>query len=202
MYENLPFPEAIAYLRDKISLPTERWDDFSGAEHDAAFTVAGVKSSMLGDIRSGVERAIAEGRRPDEFRKDFERITGDWVSGWRANIVLETNFRQAYAAGRYTYQLDPEVLKLQPYLQWVHGDTRNPRPAHLALDGKVFRADKLPMYPPCGFGCACRTISLTAKQVEARGLSVSDLKRGDEINGVRIEPDKGFDFIPGQSKRQ
>jgi hypothetical protein len=97
------------------------------------------------------------------------------------------------------------VLQIQPYLQYVHGDSTKPRPAHLALDGKVFRADELPFYPPSGFGCSCRTISLTQRQLEQRGLEVSEIQRGDlvdyedergQIRQARVEPAPGFDYLP------
>jgi hypothetical protein len=41
-YGSMPFAEALAYLRAKLALPAERWDDLLGAAHDRAFVVAGV----------------------------------------------------------------------------------------------------------------------------------------------------------------
>lgn len=213
-YANLPFTEAQEYLRGKINLDTDRWDDILNAEHDAAFVVAGAKGSLLSDLRGAVDRAIANGQRPEDFQKDFERIAEDWAhtgdKAWRSNIIYQTNLTQSYAAGRYTYQLDPDVVKVQPYLQWVHGDSARPRPSHLALDRRVFRADSLPFYPPNGYGCLCRTISLTQRQLERQELEVSDLKQGDQISvevdgrvyNPVLQPDKGFDRIPGQGDRR
>ena len=98
------------------------------------------------------------------------------------------------------------------------------RPAHAAMDNMVFRHDD-PIwdthYPPNGFGCRCRVRALTAKEVEARGLAVSDSKgklhqveqrvgmdkRTGEIikrpatqyrtDGVNMAPDPGWNYNPG-----
>jgi hypothetical protein len=213
-FANLPFTEAINYLRQKINLPSDRYDDYESTVHDAAFIIAGAKGSLLSDLRSAVETAIAQGQRPDEFRKTFATLTEGWAhtgdKAWRANIILSTNLTQAYAAGRYAYQLDPQVLKLQPYLQYIHSDSRHPRPSHLALNLKVFPANELPFYPPSGFNCACRAISLSQRQVDQQGLQISTLKRGDttpvELDGQTynpiLQPDKGFDYIPQQPSAQ
>ncbi|WP_297086533.1 papain-like cysteine protease family protein [Thermoleptolyngbya sp. C42_A2020_037] len=77
-------------------------------------------------------------------------------------------------------------------MQWIHSGSREPRPLHLALDRQVFRANELPIHPPEGYGCRCRTISLTERQLQQRGLTVSELKRGDtaevEIDGQTYRP--------------
>lgn len=212
------FDEAIAYLRQKISIATDKWDDVTDSEIDAAFTVAGAKGALLNDIRAAVESAIAEGKRIEDFRDEFDSIVErrGWSprggKDWRARLIYSQNLATSYAAGRYTYQLDPGVLEVQPYLQYIHGDSRAPRPAHLALDGKIFRANELPFYPPAGFGCSCRTISLSEKEVQ--GKEISEIKQGDVINykddrevtrEAIIQPDKGFNFrpeMPSDQRRQ
>lgn len=214
-YANVPFDEAISYLSGKINLDTDKWDDILDAEHDAAFVVAGAKGSLLSDLRGAVDRAIANGQRPEDFLKDFERISEGWAhtgdKAWRANIIHMTNLTQSYAAGRATYQLDPEVMRVQPYLQWVHSNSGKPRPSHLALDGRVFRAEAIPFYPPNGYGCLCRTISLTQGQVDKQGLTVDSLQVGDtlpytddrgKLREAVIAPDKGFARIPGRGDRR
>jgi uncharacterized protein with gpF-like domain len=104
---------------------------------------------------------------------------------------------------------DPDVMKLRPYWQWRHGDSDAPRLTHLALDRRVFRADSLPFHPPMGFNCACSVYSLSQRDVDRKGLEVEDLSIGQELevvdpsNGqtrtVTLQPDKGFDRIPGKS---
>lgn len=205
LYATVPPAEAIAYLRDKVDIPTDGWHEFPDYYQDAAFTVAGAKGALLSQIHNAVNRAISEGQTLAEFSKRFRQIAEGWVGNKprRAQIIYQTNIRMAYAAGRYAHQLDPAVLKVQPYLQYVHSDAQVPRPHHKALDGKVFRATEIPFAVPNGFGCGCRYVSLTEEEVAAEGLEISNLKRGDLIDTeqgkMALEPDKGFDYIPGRT---
>lgn len=213
-YSTQPFQEAIDYLLGKINLPTDSWRDLLDDEHDAFFMSAGAKGSILSDLAQATTQAISEGWSLEEFSKRFDTIAEGWADmrgdrDWRARIVFQTNLRQAYAAGRYEYQLDPEVVAIQPYLQYIHSDSAQPRPSHIALDGLVFPANELPFYPPDGYGCGCRTISLSQRDLDRAGLSVSELRRGDtatyDFDGKTeqavLEPEPGFDYIPGQASR-
>ena len=57
-----PFFEQIEFFRNKLNLPSERWDDIKKAAHDRAFIVAGVmKADLLSDLNGAVDNAIAGG---------------------------------------------------------------------------------------------------------------------------------------------
>lgn len=212
-YQRVIPAEAIAYLAEKVSIPTEGWRDTQDAEHDAAFVVAGAKGAILSDIRQAVEQGIQQGLGIRDFMAEFDRISQRWAhrgdKDWRARVIWDTNVAQAYAAGRYSHQLDPGVLAVFPYLEYVHSDSLKPRPHHLALDGKIFRADQMPFYPPNGFNCRCRTVSVGDEDLQGR--QVSEIRRGDLVpytdergnpGQARVEPDQGFDYIPGRSTPQ
>lgn len=217
-YATAPFREAIEYLRSKINLDTDSWRDIADDENDAFFVVAGAKGSLLSELRAAVDKAIERGQRPDEFQAAFEQIAKGWEyrgdAGWRSQIIFRTNLRASYGRGRDAYQQDPEVQRLQPFLQYVHGDSLNPRPSHLALDGKVFRANAIPFPLPAGYGCSCRYISLSQRELERAGLSVSEIQKGDsvavempdgQVQQAVIEPDPGWDRTPGlpsEARRQ
>lgn len=162
-WQSLPFDEAIAFLRNKLSIPTATWTELWKAMHTRAFTVAGaLKSDLLEDLREAVDKAIAEGTTLETFRQDFDRIvekTG-WSykgeRGWRTRTILETNIRTSYAAGRWKQMTDPDVVKTRPYLIYRHGDSVVPRPLHLSWDGLVLPPDDpwwKEHYPPNGWGC-------------------------------------------------
>lgn len=213
-YRRIPFDEAIDFLRQKINVDTDSSYDILDAEHDALFCVAGAKGSVLSELREAVTRAIADGQRLEDFQERFNEIAEGWEhkgdAAWRARVIYQTNMRMAHAAGRYQQQLDPAVLRVKPYLQCIHGGSAHPRPSHLALDKKVFRAQDCPIYFPSGYGCACRTISLSDRDLSRFGLEVSTIARGDrvevEVDGKIfnpvIEPDQGFDYVPGQSSQE
>ena len=69
-----PFAAQIDFLRQKLRVPTERWDDIASAAHDRAFVVAGAaKADLLADLHQAVIKA-AEGGGLPAFRKDFKAL--------------------------------------------------------------------------------------------------------------------------------
>ena len=222
-FKSAPFDKAIAYLENRIALPSERWNDYQDSEANAAFWSAGaVDATLVGDLQKSVTRAIANGTPYDspEFAAQIANFSEQYgwdIKGgadWRARLILSQNLRQSYAAGRHDQQYDPDVMKLQPYLQYVHSDSRAPRPAHFALDGKVFRKDD-PIWgsitPPNGFNCGCYTVSLSQRQLDKKGLEVEKLELGDTLpyvdrNGITkqaiVKPDDGFNSAPSSDAQQ
>lgn len=168
----LTFTQAVAYFRRKAAVPTDRWDAIQGAESDWAFSVAAVTNAdMLADLRASVDKYIAEGVSFQSFSKDFGKIAEryGWAGAtpWRANLIAATNLRSSYAAGQYQQRQSPAVQRLRPGLKWVHRDSPQARPHHLALDGKVFDGsdpDYARLSAPSGFGCRCRLFSVPAPE--------------------------------------
>ena len=55
----LPFQEQIDFFRNKVPIPTERWDDIQTAAHDRGWVVAGAQSAdLLQDLKAAVDSAI------------------------------------------------------------------------------------------------------------------------------------------------
>ena len=206
-YGSLPFREQIDFFRNKLNLPTQRWDDLLGAAHDRAFVVAGaMQADLLADLRGAVQGAIERGTSLQEFRAQFEEIvarhgwtgwTGEKTEAgraWRAEIIYSTNLRTAWAAGRYQ-QLQSQTKK-RPYWRYRHNDTvRHPRPHHVALDGLILHHSD-PFWqraaPPSGFGCRCYLESLSEAQMKREGLKIGTAP-------ADFQPDKGWDYAPGAS---
>lgn len=165
----LSFTAAIAWFRRRISIPSKDWKTIHGEDQNYAFSVSSIQNAeMLSDIRSALDRYIADGTGFNQFSKDFYSIAEryGWQPkqgvAWRANIVASTNLRQAYAAGQAEQRQKPEVRALRPGLKWVWRDSPCPRPHHLAMDGKVFDANDPVVQGvslPQGFGCRCRWMS-------------------------------------------
>jgi Phage Mu protein F like protein len=228
---NLPFEEAIAFFKQKVPLPTSAWDEIINEAQDWAFTVAGLtKAEMLADIYQAIEQALEEGTKLEDFTRKFDETAarygwepppgkeGLW-GGWRMQLIYMQNLQSSYAAGRLAQMRDPDVARSRPYWLWRHRDSRSPRPAHLALDGKVFRGDSVFWqvgYPPCGYGCKCGVYALTEDDVQRRGLKVEDapterVTLRDRITGKEfkvpaingqpiVEP--GFVHAPGSSVKE
>jgi Phage Mu protein F like protein len=197
----LPFSEAIEYFSEKIGIDTDSWVEGQGLVQQVAFTSAGAKGQILQDIRDAVDAAINDGISITQFAKRFDQIADSYVDNWqlkgdrawRSQLIYDQNLRGAYGAGRYAQMTEPETLKRRKFWIWRHGDSRVPRPTHLAMNNKVFPADSLNCFPPCGFSCRCTVFSLSQRDIDREGLTVED---------VEFEADKGFQYLPGKLTKE
>lgn len=213
-FEKASFAEAIAHFRSKTNLPSQTWRDIWQQEHDTAFVVAGVtQADLLNDVRAAVDLAVADGLDREGFQEFFFDIVSrfGWTfesenqTLWRSDTIYQTNMRVAFAAGRKA-QMDA-VIDVRPYRQWLHGDSRHPRPLHQWLDGRVFPADSVfweHMSPPAGWGCQCEVVSLSKRDVEREGLIVEEPPEIDSTINVdgstlKIGADEGWDYSPGDT---
>jgi len=220
---DLPFEEAIRFLRDKANVTTKHWYDVLRAAHSRSFMVAGAATDgLVADLRKAVDKAIAQGTTLAEFRKDFDRIVAShgWTGwrgegtaagrAWRTRIIYDTNLRVAYAAGRYAAMTKPETLEVFPYWQYHHSGAVHARPEHLSWDGLVLPADDpfwTTNYPPNGWHCGCYVTPVGEGSLRRQGKSAPDdapelvpemQKIGDkQITGIR-GVDAGFDYNVGQ----
>jgi SPP1 gp7 family putative phage head morphogenesis protein len=227
LYRELPFKRAIEFLQQRVPLPTETWTDLSGMAQEWAFTVAGLTSAqLLQSVYDLTTQAVENGMLISEFQEQFDSLYQRSgyapMKPWRSQLVLLQNMRTAYGAGRWRQMTDPEVMARSPYWQWVHDDPITPRPHHLALHLKVFRADDpfwLTCYPPSGFNCRCKVFRLSDRQLRAENLRVEDAPAPrqflDRATGERISvpaitvgdktvpiAEAGFQYAPGSSDRQ
>ncbi len=214
-----PFTEQVAFFRGKVGnqVPTERWDDLLGAEHDDAFMVAGAaKADLLNDLAAAVDKAIAEGRGIEEFRKDFRAIvarngwtgwTGEGsVKGeaWRVKTILSTNSYTSYAAGRHVQLVSGD------FAFWVyrHGGSKEPRPQHLDWDGLYLPPGHdfwVIFYPPSDWGCSCYVVGARSERA-ARRLGgdpaktlAADWRKPDPRTGLPAGAGRGWNYAPGAS---
>jgi len=178
------FKAAGDYFRQKVNLPTKRWDDLHQGQHARAFVIAGAtRDALLVDMRKAVDAAISKGETLEDFRKRFRDIVSKhgwhgWTGegseageNWRTAVIYHTNLRTAYMAGRW------ETLKEFPYLQYQHNSTKNPREEHQAWDGKIIARDDpwwQTHYPPNGWGCRCSVTGVSEARLRALGKTAPD----------------------------
>ncbi len=178
--EGAPFDEAIKYFRQKVPLPTRRWTDLWEGMHARAFVVAGaMKSDLLSDFRTAMDKAIAEGTTLSDFREAFDDIVArhGWSyrgsRGWRSALIFNTNCRTAYQAGHYEQMR--EVAAERPWWRYVAVQDSRTRPEHLTWHNTVLRHDDpwwKTHYPPNGWGCRCTVVSLDdadIRELESEG---------------------------------
>lgn len=217
--KNTPFEEQLVFFKNKLNLPTERWDDIMRAAHDRAFVVAGAaKADLLADLRAAVRRGIETGSGLEQFRKDFKEIvqrhgwtgwTGQGTAAgeaWRTRIIYQTNTATSYAAGRWQQLNNPKLLQLKPYWKYVHADSvAHPRPLHVSWDGLVLRHDDefwKTHFPPNGWMCHCRVVAVDGRAYQAafdagKGAAPEGWAEINPKTGAPVGIDKGFDYAPG-----
>lgn len=197
-FAKMRFEEAMRYFRGKNVVTRAQFDRLSAVAKQRAFTVAALTSDqMLATVHAELVRQIGQGADIREFGKFFvERLkSAGVIKGGGLNKaeaayvqnVFRTNTLGAYNAGRHARMSDPEVMKARPYWQirTVHDSRR--RAAHGRADNLVLRADDpfwSRAYPPFGFECRCRIVSLSEKQA-----SGAVIVTGSTINYL---PDPGF----------
>jgi hypothetical protein len=217
--KNTPFEEQLTFFKNKLNLPTERWDDIMRAAHDRAFVVAGAANAdLLADLRAAVQRGIETGSGLEQFRKDFKDIvqrhgwtgwTGQGTAAgeaWRTRIIYQTNTATSYAAGRWQQLNNPTLLQLKPYWKYVHADgVAHPRPLHVSWDGLVLRHDDdfwKTHFPPNGWMCHCRVVAVDARAYQAavdagKSAAPEGWAEISRKTGAPVGIDKGFDYAPG-----
>lgn len=182
-YGSMPFNKAVDLFRDKLNIPTSGWTDIYEQQHARAFVVAGaMKADLLSDLRSSVDKVVADGISLDEFRKQFDDIVdrhGWGYNGgrnWRTRVIYETNLYQSHQAGRYAQM--QQVKRTRPYWRYRHNDAvEHPRPDHLKWNNMVLRADDPwwnTHYPTNGWGCKCFVETLSERDMQRLGKTGPD----------------------------
>ncbi|WP_149589822.1 phage minor head protein [Tabrizicola flagellatus] len=217
-----PFAHQLAAWRIRLAnrVPTATWRDLWQAQHDRAFVVAGaMKAELLADLAAAVDKAIADGRTLDEFRRDFRSIverhgwhgwTGEGSAkgeAWRTKVIYKTNLATSYAAGRLAQLREGGFA----WFVYRHGASLEPREQHLSWDGLILEADH-PFWathaPPNGWGCSCYITGARSREGAKRvgGKLGKELEDGwqkvDPRTGAPVGIDKGWAYAPGATATQ
>ncbi len=175
-YMDLPFEEAIRFFKQKVNIPTKRWNDLWKGMHARGFMVAGAaKDALLTDLHQSILKGIEGKATIRDFRKDFDEIVKKhgWKykggKAWRTGVIFNTNLRTAYAAGHHETMTDPDVLKARLYWRYVASSSKEPRDEHRKWYNLVLPHDD-PFWkthrPPNGWGCKCGLVNHSAREVE------------------------------------
>lgn len=190
-------------LRMANQVQTKSWRDMLHTQHDRAFTVAGaMQADLLAALAKAVDDSISKGLGLQYFRKQFDKIVEQygWAYNgerrWRTRVIYGTNMRVSYAAGRLVQLRDPELRKLAPFWMYRHSGAEHPRLQHKAWDKLCLPADDpwfQTHYPPNGWGCGCRVLAVSARDIARMGGRIEIPPEGTD--GI----DEGWDYMPGGS---
>ncbi len=213
----LPPSDAISYLEKKGFKIGWDWHETLDNAHSRAFTVAKVaRMDLLQDIRQSLISAMQQGQTLEQWKASITptlQSKGWWGkktvinpegreqevqlgSPRRLRTIYDTNMQSAFAAGRYKAMMAGSETR--PYWEWRHITISNPRKQHVALDGRLFRFDDpfwSVAYPPSEWGCKCRVIARSAREVEGKEILSSDGHETEIYERVGTDRNTGADVI-------
>lgn len=231
--------DVIAYFSKKGFKITWNWQEALDAVHARVFTVAKVtRIDILQAIQDALTKAMEQGQTYKQFADDITPIlqqkgwwgkavdqdTGEITPANRTNsapaqlgsprrlwTIYQTNMQSAFMAGRHKAM--KEAADTHPYWQYVAVMDVRTRPAHRALDGRVYRHDDPfwdAFYPPNGWNCRCRVRPVSSRSMEREQLaarssasepirkSTVEIGSGPDMRRARISSFKSVD--PGTGK--
>jgi SPP1 gp7 family putative phage head morphogenesis protein len=201
-YLSLPFDEAVAFFASKRVMSPAEFDAIEDRFREGGFVARGLASERTVEVaRDLIERLLSQGLTLADVRAQLTTADTEAASSlgispafpWYLDTVVRTNIATAYGAGRWQAMNDPNVVALRPFTQVrTSGDSRV-RASHRLLDGKVFRlgSDLAAYYArPGGFNCRCTNVTLSQRQMDARGLTETT----ERIVGA--DPDPGWEGEP------
>jgi SPP1 gp7 family putative phage head morphogenesis protein len=196
---NVPFHQAIKAATDRgVELPDAYYSHEQGIKRQLAFSIAGIASvDQLQMVRDSLAIKLVDGSTFAEWKKDILENGKLNLPAHRLENIYRTNLQGNYNRGRW--QRFQSVKSDMPYLMYDAIDDSRVRPTHLAMDGIIRPIDDKfwdTHYPPNGYQCRCRCIALNDRQAAARSNGDNGLNK--PVNTDDMQPDKGWDYNPGE----
>lgn len=108
----VPFEEAVQFLRSKIPMEKNEWNELEQKLRFRAFTVAKLNNAdHIEDLKKRLTNAVEKGESMLESWQDIEKMTEGWGEKFSAGYwetVYRTNVQSAYNAGRLMQYKDNE----------------------------------------------------------------------------------------------
>lgn len=194
---------AIEFWKQRAKLTDEEAKALGeGVKHRAFYVTGLAKQDLVQLVSDGIEEALKNGETLADFKARIAAAIQ--AQGWhdyRVENIFRTNMQTAYSAGRYKKM--QAVKASRPYWQYIAVMDKRVRPSHAILHEKVYPADHefwATNYPPNGFRCRCGVRTLSARQVEKKGLTVeTEMPKAD----MWTDPKTGYEYFvhfPGADK--
>jgi len=191
-----PLKDAIGWFKGLNIVTRSTYDRLDAAAKRRSFTISGLLNNMmLQKSKDELETQVREGGQLRDFRKfmsgRLESAGFTPANPSHIETIYRTNVLNAYNSGRYAQATQPSIARLRPYWQirTVNDGPPRQRKTHQDVHLWTLRANDSfwkSAYPPFGFNCRCRVVTLSEPEVKARNLTIHS---GGEIH---LLPDPGF----------
>ena len=166
---DLPFMEAILYLRDRVSLSPEEFYKLDAKARFKAFTVS--KLTGLDAIERVKQKLIESTSSKEDFVQNvgrdeiLKKVGFHRENPFYLETVYRTNITAAYNAGRWAQiKRNKDIIK---YLRYIAIDDERTTPICRALNGTTLPADD-PFWkkytPPLHFNCYSEDTEVLTKE--------------------------------------
>ena len=181
--------EAVAMLQARGKLKrTYAWQDVWQDEHGVQFTISRLaRLDLLQSIYDAILKSVQGDLSRRDWMKDVEQLLTD--AGWwgykavtdpadgdikltnfdpaRLKLIYDTNTRQAYATG--LWERVERSKRALPYVRYITRRDDRVRASHQAWDNLTLPVDDefwKTHWPPNGWRCRCRVMSMTKADFE------------------------------------
>lgn len=198
------FEEAITFLRRRLDVTSDEWDELIRATDSSARERANAMSeALIRDILEAVLKAVEDGTAIQAFRDAFGGLIRDhgWEpdageNAWHSDLIFRRLTMEAYAAGRW--EQIQRLKTRRPYLRYVTAGDKRVRPAHAAWHDTILPVDDpwwLTHFPPNGWNCRCHVQSLSDRDLVRYGLTVSAEAPIIELVTRRVRTPSGYVLV-------
>lgn len=200
--------EAATLFRDRLPIDRRAFNRLVADLKRKYFTVAGIEeANLLKLAQEALIEAIDAGGTVETFALALKEkgvkytgqafgadLAGQDLGDYHLRTVFRTNVMGAYNEGRREIFEDEDVADdIIAYLYSAIDDERT-RPAHAAMDGKIFLKDDpiwQTWWPPNGYNCRCTVVPITRE--EAARLKPEMISSAPPaLNDEAVKPDPGF----------
>lgn len=232
----LPPAEALDYLaRRNVITETTNWKDVWQEEHLNQFTISRLTNAdLLADIQGAITKSVGGDLSRRDWMRDVQQMLTD--AGWwgekevldeatgemvktvfdpaRLRLIYDTNVNNAYSAG--LWERIQRNKATSPYIRYITKRDERVRAQHAAWDNLTLGVDDTwwdTHYPPNGFRCRCRAMSMSQAEYDKRKAAgtintVSPPetitrwvnKRTGEISDLPNGIDPGFAYNVGKAR--
>lgn len=175
----MPPTEAIAYLQSKKPQVLDELASLKHNIYNRVFTIKGIADvDLLSDIQKSLSLALANGESFKDWKQKAKNLLSSgnaMLSEKRLKLIYHQNILSSYNQGRKMAQ---ENLKGEIYYRYVAINDSRTRLSHKLLHNVILPREHSfwkKHYPGADFGCRCRVEAYTKKQLENRGLKISDI---------------------------
>lgn len=187
----------IRSLLSKIPLTREEFNTLETRYKNQAFVISRLSTArairrVQENMAEHLKRGGGFGEWRDQMDEMFASLGMEPQNSYYLENVYRTNVSSAYNAARWEQaQASSGLIALLEYHAILDARTR---PNHRAMDGTKAPPDAqiwIEWYPPNGYRCRCRVVSITKYAAQRYGLK-ADIVYPD------VKPDPGFEYNPSQ----